>query len=204
MTTTTLNTFGDTGIGYEFRDGAELMNAGKYRVTDPCYFLGHDDEFWSAFCNFMFGGNPGFRKDCYTIEIAGHKVLAWGTAYGDGCYDTTKNGSYVGHSGVDAGMLSLIPLELYELLADHLGTNDDTTAPTVELTSDFTPEMIEKGNCSYGPYETITGERERVNCERCGWDVESVNWNGLCDSCQREEEAEEEERRREEEEEEED
>jgi len=201
MTATTSKTFGETGIGYEFREGAESMKAGKYQVTDPCYFLGHDDDFWSAFCDFMFPGQS-HRSDCYTIEIAGHKVFAWGTLHGDGCYPTKKDGCEIGESGVDAGMLALVPVELFTLLGEHLGTNDDSNAPIVEVKSNFTPE-VDDGNCSFEKYETITGDEEE-ECERCG-STYSVGLNSLCDDCQREvdeeEEREEEERRLEEEEE---
>ena len=57
----TENTFGDTGIGYQFRDGAETMKAGKYRVIDPCYFLGHDDEFWQKLTRPAGDPNRKFR-----------------------------------------------------------------------------------------------------------------------------------------------
>jgi len=199
MTATANNTFGDTGIAYEIRNGAEEMNAGKYRVTDPCYFLGHDDDFWQGFCQFMFGENSTFSDDCYTIEIEGHKILAFGTAYGDGCYPTLENGSEIGSSGVDAGMLSLIPLELYEILKGHLGDNDDSSAPTVEMNRSFTPD-VHDGDCEFGNYQILTGDTA-TQCRHCG-DYTETNWNDLCDYCQQEED-EEEERRLEEEEEEE-
>ena len=187
MTATTINTFGSTGIGYEFREGAETMNAGKYRVTDPCYFLGHDDPFWNAFCAFMFPANER-TSDSYIIEIAGYKVFTWGTAYGDGCYPTLKNDCEIGESGVDAGMLSLVPVELYDLLKDHLGENDDKNTPVVEMTSSFCPE-VDEGDCSFGSYEVLTSERATC-CQRCGERREYLNWDGFCDSCQREAEEE--------------
>ena len=184
-------------FGYEFREGCEEMKAGKYRVTDPCYFLGHDDDFWNNFCSFMFGEDRTIGSDSYTIEIAGYKVMAWGTAYGDGCYPTLKDGVEIGSSGVDAGMLSLIPIELYDLFKDHLGENDDSSAPIVELAYNFTPH-IEEGDCSYGGYQTLTGDSAE-GCGDCGCHDDYLNWNSLCNSCQQERDNEEEERLRQEE-----
>jgi len=183
-------------FGYEFREGVEQMKAGKYRVTDPCYFLGHDDDFWSNFCSFMFGEDRTIGSDSYTIEIAGYKVLAWGTAYGDGCYPTLKDDVEIGSSGVDAGMLSLIPIELYDLFKDHLGENDDSSAPIVELAYDLTPH-IKEGDCSYGDYQTLTGNSAK-RCGDCGC-RDDLNWNSLCSSCQQERDNEAEEHLRQEE-----
>jgi hypothetical protein len=195
--TAVTSTFGNTGVSYQIREGEEQMNAGRYRVTDPCYFLGHDDEFWAELIDFMFPNGSGRGCDTYTIEIAGYKVLMWGTAYGDGEYPTLFDGSVVGRSGVDAGLLSLIPEELYILLKSHLGENDDETAPFIELKGKFSPH-VEGGDCEFGKYKILTGDTA-YPCDRCG-DYCDTNWNNLCDSCQYEADEEEEEREREEEE----
>lgn len=195
--TATTQTFLGTDIEYSFSEGAEEMNAGKYQVTDPCYFLGHDEQFWNDFCQFMFPEHNKERADSYTIEIAGYKVFAWGTAYGDGCYPTLNNGYEVGSSGVDAGMLALVPVELYELLKDTLKGNDDTSAPFVEMTRSFTPE-VDEGDCSFGSYEVLTSDKVHF-CRHCG-ERGDLNWNDLCNYCQREEDEEEECRLEEEEE----
>jgi hypothetical protein len=181
--TATAKAFSGTDIGYEFRAGAEEMNKGKYRVTDPCYFLGHDDTFWTDFCRFCFANSD--HVDPVTVEISGHKVFIWSTAYGDGEYPTYQNGMEVGRSSVDAGVLSLIPMELYDLLGAHLGENDDKTAPAVDLDYSFTPE-VENGNCSFGFFETITGEDENEACYRCGESGRYLNYAGMCEWCEME------------------
>jgi len=167
-------------VEYMLREGAEQMKAGKYKVIDPCYFLGHDEGFWSEFCSFCFKNGPK-PIDPVTVVIGDHKVLIWSTAHGDGEYPTIQGSSVVGRSGVDAGVLSLIPVELSEVL-DYLLPFDDENAPTVNLSHDFTPH-VEYGDCSYGDYETLTGD-EKQECSQCGEVTENVDWDGLCSYCE--------------------
>jgi hypothetical protein len=183
MTATLTNTFTGTTVGYSFREGEESMKAGKYLVIDPCYFLGHDDPFWNDLCAFSFPENEKSR-DTFTIEIEGHKVLVWGTAFGDGEYPTLDGGCIIGRSGVDAGVLSLVPVELLDVLP-HLAPVDDQTAPTVEIKHDFEP-FVEDGDCRFGGYRTLTGENEQ-ECSKCGEFVEDRNWDGLCSYCEEQE-----------------
>ena len=57
-------------------------------------------------------------------------VLAFGTRWGDGCYEGTDGKMY----GVDAGLIGLVPIELVENVSEHydfiVTFNKDTVCST--------------------------------------------------------------------------
>ena len=46
---------------YKFFNEPQELAETEYMVVDPCYILGKDDDFWSAYCAHCFpdGGNYG-------------------------------------------------------------------------------------------------------------------------------------------------
>lgn len=80
------------------------LKKGKYLVVDPCYIYPDDD--WSDFGDIYFKTGDG------EIETKYGNFFVCGTAYGDGSYQLKRGGAVIGTMGVDAGLLSVIPLEI--------------------------------------------------------------------------------------------
>ena len=76
--------------------------AGSYYLGDPCYAV--PDEHWDALLK-----SCDYFNDTPIGEVAGYKVLAFNTAYGDGCYRDQFGNEF----GVAAGMIGLVPLGLF-------------------------------------------------------------------------------------------
>jgi hypothetical protein len=84
-----------------------IVPAGKYVIGDPCYAV--PDRLWDELlksCDF-------FRTPIG--QANGHKVLGFGTKWGDGCYRGTDGREYP----VDAGLIGLVPIELVEDPLQH-------------------------------------------------------------------------------------
>jgi hypothetical protein len=97
---------------------------------DPCYVVPEDQ--WLHFCNLMFAYEEKNKLERHyvgevTDESTGLNWYCWNTAYGDGCYTLQVNGNSVASLGVDAGMLSAIPMRLIKHwtktgdISDHEG-----------------------------------------------------------------------------------
>ena len=83
------------------------LPAGKYYIGDPCYVIAEDR--WSDFCDASYPPGAGVNaRGIAVTEFDGHPMYAHGTAYGDGSYLGSDGVSY----GVDAGMLSVVPIAL--------------------------------------------------------------------------------------------
>lgn len=92
----------------------DLSLSGKYWVGDPCYIF--PDKEWSKLCSLMYPNHnePEF-DDSNTIRVVnvnGIHCYLFGTAHGDGSYELKDSGNELAILGVDAGMLSMIPMEL--------------------------------------------------------------------------------------------
>jgi len=125
---------------YEFNTEKTRLPAGKYLVVDPCYVIG-GDPFWNDLCNFSFPA--GQRRDHFYIHSEGHSIFAFSTAYGDGCYPVS-DGNVCEKAGVDAGMLSLIPMDYINNYCHMKGLGVE-----VELNSPSYPEY-DNGNVLVG------------------------------------------------------
>lgn len=86
------------------------IKAGTYWVGDPCYV--YPDAECSDFCrkiNLDANTGNGMVQTYNGVDFA---VI--GTAYGDRCCTLKDGGKAVGSMGVDAGLLSVIPVDLAE------------------------------------------------------------------------------------------
>lgn len=91
----------------------EISLSGKYWIGDPCYVF--PDEEWQQLCKLMYPeGKADFedRDIIRVVNVNGIHCYLFGTAYGDGSYDLKDSGEDIAELGVDAGMLSMIPIEL--------------------------------------------------------------------------------------------
>jgi len=90
--------------------------AGQYYIGDPCYAIRDNNWISTLKETGYFGlrtsadennGDPITNWDDGVFYYNGHACFAGGTAYGDGVYGDNFDGSY----GVDAGLLSIMPVE---------------------------------------------------------------------------------------------
>jgi hypothetical protein len=87
---------------------------GKVWIGDPCYVFG--DNAWNEFMAVQWADRKNPNKPTVddhngaVLETVHGPAYLCGTAYGDGFYDVRVNGESVGGCGVDAGLLSVIPL----------------------------------------------------------------------------------------------
>ena len=136
-------------------DRGTIKLKGEYYIGDPCYvFPNHSD--WDDVCDEMFGEEEydfNDREQLRLFEINGIKSFWFGTAYGDGEYPLYVNNSMVDTLGVDAGMLSLIPIEIIKLTHPELLTNDDEFERLgfkMSIDGEYTFEL-DNGNLRIGP-----------------------------------------------------
>ena len=129
-----------------------MMKAGKYYIGDLCYVM-HD--VWDEFCEITIEG-----RSCLDGEFAladGRQFATYGTAYGDGEYETNVGGRV----GVDAGLVGCIRVE-------------DITDPRskldlgiiVEFERDFSTSE-DRGTITFGHVNVYTGYEEED-----GYDVD--------------------------------
>lgn len=90
-----------------------IFPAGTYYIGDPCYAV--KDENWSSLIDSTgcFGLHDRLEElysnwDDGTFVYNGKKCFASGTSYGDGTYYDREMREY----GVDAGLLSIMPLDV--------------------------------------------------------------------------------------------
>ena len=125
-----------------------IVPAGKYWLCDPCYVV--PENLWMQLLNSCdFFNDP---VGTVTDSRGGvHHVLAFGTAYGDGCYVDQHGNTYP----VDAGLIGLVPVELGE--PGSLGT-------LVEFTRD-TMCINDGGKMQFGGYRINTLDDEDFDDE---------------------------------------
>lgn len=79
-----------------------MMKSGNYYVGDLCYVM-HPQ--WEEFCEKTCSGDDMTEGEI--VLDNGVKILQFGTAWGDGCYEDQFGNSY----GVDAGLIGCIRIE---------------------------------------------------------------------------------------------
>jgi hypothetical protein len=137
-------------------DSGVKIPDGKAWIGDPCYVF--PDNYWSNLCNLMFAPNSNIPtvndKDGaeVAVEIDGKEYKFWiiSTAFGDGVFNLTKDGVAINTElGVDAGLLSVIPLNVL----DAWGGTEDHLGATVEL-----KKAVLKANDGNFTLQSPTGE----------------------------------------------
>lgn len=132
-----------------------LSLTGDYWLGDPCYVF--SDEDWQKLCSLMFEKGTADFDDSNSIrlvEVDGVACFLFGTAHGDGCYALKDGRKKIADLGVDAGMLSMIPMSL----VNREDWREDCKWLGTVLTFDGKPEPIgvEGGNFYYGKYKINT------------------------------------------------
>jgi len=141
------------------------LQTGKYVIIDPCYV--YPDKEWHEFCHLIDNG------DSWVVTYNGTPFFVWSTAYGDGSYPVYTNaGSKVGSCSVDAGLLSVIPYDLFQSKrAAALGVVVDVTRDCVA--------SVDDSNVMIGTqFTVITKEDEEEYDEDCDCDCSLC---GYCD-----------------------
>ena len=131
---------------------------GKYIILDLCYI--YSDIEWSDFCNKSFekSGCSADIKGC-VWEYNGIKFFTCRTAFGDGCFPIKKGNKILGHCGVDAGLLALVPLELARTWPEY--DSKGNLGIKIEVNKYFTIQTFGKnevrpGNWKFLNYKVIT------------------------------------------------
>jgi hypothetical protein len=142
---------------------------------DPCYVVpGWDDDvdLWEQLCNKMFAKTTktnwatgeeittheeGFdaRNNIRVVDVDGEKFYMWSTSYGDGCFPITLNDKVLDRLGVDAGCLSIVPMNLInkwgkERDAQRLGYIYDGPGLAGFL-------AVEEGDMRWNNWDILTG-----------------------------------------------
>jgi hypothetical protein len=110
------------------------LKAGKYYVGDPCYIF---DKSWDK----IIQDTSCFTNDIQFIE--GEQVLIGGTAYGDGSYVDNNGFEY----GVDAGVIGILPVSLFDL--DRRYDGEKMLGNIITFDNDF-EATIENGIFDFG------------------------------------------------------
>lgn len=124
------------------------IKAGKYWVGDPCYI--YPDKQWQELC----------RNILNEDQIVYEGFFIGSTAYGDGGYPIFCKNVQMGRLGVDAGLLSVIPLSIAQKWPEwkkrkHLGVEITVTADSVIEYSN--------GNFEFGDFRVITSDDNEVS-----------------------------------------
>lgn len=154
---------------------------------DPCYVVpGWDDDvdLWDQLCNEMFKvekyTHPDGTENCTrhvetldarneirVVEVDGEKFYMWNTSYGDGCFPITLNDKVVDKLGVDAGCLSIVPMNLINkwgkvAAAKDLGYVYDGPGLAGFLS-------VEEGDMHWNNWDILTGDVDVDEDEESYW-----------------------------------
>lgn len=89
---------------------AAPLAAGRYWVGDPCYaFTDRPHEDWMAWLEDAWKDVDANKVRILDGRFQGRRIVASGTAYGDGFYDGTDGNAY----GVDAGLIGVVHADFF-------------------------------------------------------------------------------------------
>lgn len=163
---------------------SEILPAGEYWITDPCYTLGHCEESeWIRLGELFDVHEP--RYAMMEIEAGGKtfEVFMSTTNGGDGCFPVIKDGTQIGKFPVDAGMFAIIPIELLDA-AQIIDNRDKDMGVLLKTTSSLVihPESDVIGDVELGASvhimtsDTDTDEEdETITCPWCGEDEDQCS-----------------------------
>ena len=123
------------------------IEPGVYWLGDPCYAIPNNDWMtWLKAARYE-------TRNTLDATLNGHRAIAFGTLYGDGCYEGSDGNNYP----VDAGLIGLVPVALNANVRPDLAVKVTFTAPTV-------CEARANGDLVFGDITVHTGD----SCTWCG------------------------------------
>ena len=137
---------------YIDEQGSDLLWFG-----DPCYVV--PDEIWGPFCDLWTNDKHQVKVNYKNLPC---DSFVWSTAWGDGEYGLKKDGDVIASLGVDAGMLSMIPMRLINKWIIESGEKLGDVEPGYFeggyiLPGSFQGELVVKGgNMSFGDITILT------------------------------------------------
>lgn len=143
------------------------LKAGKYLVIDPCYCV--PDEDWSDLCAcFEYVGFKKQKGNCSSLTpvdqreglemfYKGQRFVVIGTAHGDGGFSLKQSGRHIAELSVDAGLLSVIPLELAQSWPEFNEKNDLGAIIEVKYNTTLTANG---GDFKFGQFSVKTGDED--------------------------------------------
>ena len=145
---------------------------------DPCYV--YPDERWESFCDANFAYEREHNPDRHHIgkitEDSGKVWYGWSTAYGDGCYALQRSGVTVARLGVDAGMLSAIPMSLIKEWGAEASARE--LGHVLEPDHCVGPLNVDRGDMSWGNggYEITLPTGDSIYEDEDEYDECEPNW----------------------------
>ena len=185
-------------------------------VGDPCYAI--NDDTWSDFCDILKGYNDNaLEGDGIEFDWEEHRVYVYNSGLGgDGLITLGHNPPH--RLGVDAGLLSVLPLEVCEKLTDEQKTEGEHGyhsiinsyhRPVFDINTDEFPHVILEyttsvldvatGTMKRGNNRTLKDDTGYAECDVCGeWETDfnmmyNYNQGAACYACYEEDEDEDEE-----------
>lgn len=123
------------------------MPAGKYYIGDLCYVM-HDE--WDECCNLFFPTNQSGRGVEGEFQLRdGRRFASFGTAYGDGTYDSNLGTEHM----VDSGSIGCIRVEDIQ---DKTYDNIESLGAVVEFKEPFEVKKVSLGLLKFGHVEIET------------------------------------------------
>lgn len=123
-----------------------MMKAGTYYIGDLCYVM--DDKEWDEFCSLTISDYE--CKDGEFQFADGRCFATYGTAYGDGTYNSNIETTHA----VDAGLIGCI---LVEDIRANKYPDISKLGAIVEFKEDF-ETSYENGNIKFGHVEVYTAD----------------------------------------------
>lgn len=181
-------------------------------VGDPCYAI--NEETWQDFCNIIFTyKHSALEGSGVQFGWENHRVYVYNSGLGgDGSIELGKH-----RLGVDAGLLSVLPLEVCHRLTDAEKTHgehgchsiiDSHYRPVFDISTDEFPNVTleytesvfnpQTGFIERGKTITLNDTSDHTQCDVCGgWETDfNMMYNNhqgaACYACYEEEEDEEE------------
>jgi len=102
--------------------------SGRCLIIDPSYIF-TDNKTWTSVCKLLKHQQQQVLVDNL------HTLFISDTSSGDGVYPVIVNGATVGSCGVDSGLLSLIPEEVYTYLLTQGGAGAESQGVWVNIPS---------------------------------------------------------------------
>ena len=182
-------------------------------VGDPCYAINNDT--WQDFCDILSKyNNNAFEGDGVQFGWEGHRVYVYNSGLGgDGSITLGEH-----RLGVDAGLLSVLPLEVCERLSDEEKTEgehgchsiiDSHFRPVFDISTDEFPHVVLEyttsvfnpttGYIERGKNITLKDDTGYAECDVCGeWETDfnmmyNNNQGAACGMCYEEDEEDEDE-----------